>query len=63
MVKRTRQKDPAKGLLGRLVIALLKRTGTRLSADEVQALRPLLFGAVKDMRERHVRRARTKKSR
>jgi hypothetical protein len=60
MVKRAKQKNLPNGLLGRLVIALLKGTGTRLTADEVQALRPILLSAVKDMRERHALRARPK---
>jgi hypothetical protein len=60
MVTRAKQKNLPKGLLGGLVIALLKGTGTRLTADEVQALRPILLSAAKDMRERYGPRARPK---
>jgi hypothetical protein len=37
---------PTKGTVGRLLLALMKGTGVRLSAQDVKALRPIIVEAV-----------------
>jgi hypothetical protein len=52
MASRSKPEDPIKGVLGRLVIARMKGTGTRLSAAQVRALAPLFLEAIRSNRGR-----------
>jgi hypothetical protein len=52
MTKPTRNRRPVDGVLGRLALALIKGTGTRLSAEEVQVLRPIIVAAIRSIRRR-----------
>ena len=51
MRTRTKSQRPSKGVLGRLVLALVKGTGTRLSAKDVQVLQPMINEAVRRTRQ------------
>lgn len=62
MVDRSEKNDPIRGVLGRLMVALMKRTGTRLSAAEVQALAPLFLQTIRRPRRRPSRQVRAKPS-
>ena len=50
MRKRTKNQRPTKGIMGRLVVALIKETGVRLSAEDVQVLRVLIVAAARNVR-------------
>jgi hypothetical protein len=43
---------PTDGVLGRLALALIKETGIRLSAEDVQVLRPIIVAAIRSIRRR-----------
>jgi hypothetical protein len=50
MRNRTKKQRPTKAVVGRLVIALIKGTGVRPSAEDVQVLQPMIEEAVRAVR-------------
>jgi hypothetical protein len=54
MVQKGTHKDPAGRLLGRLLVALMKGTGARLSANDVEILGPLFMEIARGRRARPV---------
>ena len=58
MAKPTKIRRPPDRLLGRLVLALIKGTGSRLSAEDVRALGPLVLAIIRSAKPRPKRRRR-----
>ena len=52
MVKQTKILRPPDRLLGRLALALLKGTGTRLSPEDVRAFGPLVLAIIRSANAR-----------
>ena len=59
MTKPTKIYRPPDRLLGRLAVALMKGTGTRLSAEDVRALGPLVLAVIRSGKTGDAKQGRT----
>jgi hypothetical protein len=63
MANRTKAENEINRVLGRLAVALMKRTGARLSAADERALAPLFLETIRSIRPGQAQKVPGKKSR